>query len=91
MHKTEPKTINDLIKILAYNDWAWNDKGICTHHKDRPTTTSLAEAMYPWTERQGNLALILCKRYKTKFESKGVKIDNILKNKIFDHSIYKSE
>jgi hypothetical protein len=84
MHKTEPKTINDLIKILAYNDWAWNDKGICTHHKDRPTTTSLAEAMYPWTERQGNLALILCKRYKTKFESKGVKIDNILKNKIFD-------
>lgn len=84
MQKAEPKTINDLIKILAYNDWAWSDTGVCTHPKDKPTVISLAEAPYAWTERQANLALSLCKRYKTKFESKGFNIDENLKNRLFD-------
>tara|TARA_E500000318_G_scaffold22529_1_gene22944 strand:- start:593 stop:1921 length:1329 start_codon:yes stop_codon:yes gene_type:complete len=84
MPKIEPKTINDLIKILAYNDWAWDSNGVCTHPKDKPTVISLAEADYAWTERQANLAVILCKRYKTKFESKGFDIDETLKNKKFD-------
>jgi len=79
-----PKTINQLIKILAYNDWPWEDGPKYTskesvHGQDKPTCTSLAEAQYPWTERQAKLAIVLCKRYKTKFESHGLNIDDLIK------------
>ena len=82
MPKTEPKTINDLIKILAYNDWAWS--GSMTHPKDKPTTVSLAEAQYPWTEKQAKLALAISKRYATKFESRNLEVKNLLKNPAYD-------
>lgn len=84
MPKTEPKTINDLIKILAYNEWAWEGKDMAPHHKDRPTVTSLAEAPYAWTERQAKLAVLLIKRYRTKFESRGFEINDLLVNPTFD-------
>ena len=84
MPKTEPKTINDLIKILAYNEWAWESKDMAPHHKDRPTVTSLAEAPYAWTERLAKLAVLLIKRYRTKFESRGFEINDLLVNPTFD-------
>ena len=78
MHKKEPQTINDLIKILAYNDWAWEEGIQMTHKRDRPTVVSLAEAQYPWTEKQAKLALIICKRYATKLESVGHTVRDLL-------------
>ena len=86
MPKTEPKTINDLIKILAYNDWAWEYKDMTPHHKDRPTVTSLAEAPYAWTERQAKLAVVLIKRYRTNIESRGFDINDLIVNPTFDHA-----
>lgn len=76
------KTINDLIKILAYNDWAWED--LAPHPKDRTTVTSLAEAQYAWTEKQAKLAISLLKRYLTKFEKHGLKVRPLLNNPIYD-------
>ena len=70
----QPKTIDELIKILAYNEWAWFQVGGIKHlhhPKDRSTVVSLAESQYAWTEKQANLALSICKRYSTKFEKYG--------------------
>ena len=43
----QPKTIDELIKILAYNEWAWFQVGGIKHlhhPKDRSTVVSLAES-----------------------------------------------
>ena len=45
-----PKSINEALKILAYNDYFYADSlktHINPHYKDRETVTSLAEAHYP--------------------------------------------
>ena len=84
MHQKEPQTINDLVKILAYNDWAWDEGKQMTHKRDRPTVVSLAEAQYPWTEKQAKLALIICKRYATKLESVGHTVRNLLSQPKYD-------
>ena len=65
-----PKTINEALKILAYNDYFYQDplkSHINPHHKDRETVTSLAEAQYPWTEKQAKLAVVILKRYLFSF------------------------
>ena len=58
MSTNVPNNINEAIKILAYNEWVW-DHGInfVPHPKDKATVISLAEAQYPWTEKQGRLAV----------------------------------
>ena len=59
-----PKSINEALKILAYNDYFYGDplkSRIQAHHKDRETVTSLAEAQYPWTEKQAKLAVVILK------------------------------
>ena len=69
-----PKTINEAINILAYNDYFYrqdpNDPKthVNPHPKDKDTVRSLAESQYPWTEKQGKLAVIILKRYLTKFQ-----------------------
>jgi len=83
-----PNNINEAIKILAYNDWPWlpatsGSDHIVPHPKDKATVTSLAEAQYPWTERQGKLAVIILKRYLTKFEAFGMDIKALLTNPVF--------
>jgi hypothetical protein len=85
-----PKTINDAVKILAYNDYFWasgpkspNGK-IKPHPKDYETVHSLAEAQYPWTEKQAKLALVILKRYLTKFEAHGMDIKELLTNPTYD-------
>mgnify|MGYP007000280107 len=52
MHTDLPKTINDALKILAYNDYFWSDASnpakmkIKPHPKDQETVRSLAESQY---------------------------------------------
>ena len=75
MHTDLPKTINEALKILAYNEFFWDNIGayksrpkVYTHPKDRQTVHSLADAQYPWTEKQAKLAVVILKRYNSKFQ-----------------------
>ena len=68
MHTDLPKTINEALKILAYNDYFWanpsmigNTAVIKPHPKDQETVRSLAESQYAWTEKQARLALVILK------------------------------
>jgi hypothetical protein len=84
-----PGTVNEAIKILAYNDWAWAinkqpDNNIDPHPKDKPTVVSLAESQYPWTEKQGRLAVAILKRYLTKFDTIDMDLRPLVENPVFD-------
>lgn len=81
-HQISPKTVNDCIDILAYNEYMW--EGFTPHNKDRQTISSLAESTYPWTEKQGGLALRVVKRYKTLFSKFDLDI-----TKLCDKPIYR--
>ena len=66
MHTDLPKTINEALKILAYNDYFWanpsmlgNTGVIKPHPKDKETVRSLTEANYAWTEKQAKLAVVI--------------------------------
>ena len=90
MHTDLPKTINEALKILAYNDYFWSDQLITQtsrinpHPKDKITVTSLAESQYPWTEKQARLALVILKRYLTKFQAHGMDIKTLLDKPVYD-------
>ena len=87
MHTDLPKTINEALKILAYNDYFWRDTQkaqVKPHPKDLATVTSLAESQYAWTEKQGRLALVILKRYLTKFQAHGMDIKDLLDNPKYD-------
>ncbi len=91
MHTDLPKTINEALKILAYNDYFWanssmigNTGVIKPHPKDQQTVRSLAESQYPWTEKQGKLALVILKRYLTKFQAHGMDIKSLLDKPVYD-------
>ena len=91
MSESSIKTVDEAIKILAYNDWAWNvyderlgnDK--LAHPKDKSVVLSLAEPRYPWTEKQAKLALGIVKRYATKFESYGIEVRTLINNPVYEH------
>ena len=81
MHTDLPKTINEALKILAYNDFLWAEAPntlIKPHPKDHETVKSLAESQYAWTEKQARLALVILKRYLTKFQAHGMDIKPLL-------------
>jgi hypothetical protein len=84
MHTDMPKTINEALKILAYNDYFWSDQLITQksrinpHPKDYETVRSLAESQYAWTEKQARLALVILKRYLTKFKAYDMDITKLL-------------
>ena len=91
MHTDLPKTVNEALKILAYNDYFWanpsmlgNTGVIKPHPKDYQTVRSLAESQYPWTEKQGKLALVILKRYLTKFQAHGMDIKPLLDKPEYD-------
>lgn len=87
MQSDLPKTINEALKILAYNEYFWGDpqkSRINPHPKDRATVTSLAESQYAWTEKQARLALVILKRYLSKFQAHHMDIKNLLDNPIYD-------
>ena len=88
MHTDLPKTINEALKILAYNDYFWADSQknhIKPHPKDKATVTSLAESQYTWTEKQARLALVILKRYLTKFQAYGMDIKKLLDDPVYDN------
>ncbi len=76
-----PKNITECIEILAYNDQFW--EGFASHHKDRQTIRSLAEAVYPWTEKQAKLGLVIIKRYKTLFEKFKLDISDLCESPVW--------
>ena len=91
MHTDLPKTINEALKILAYNDIFWanpsmigNTAVIKPHPKDHETVRSLAESQYAWTEKQARLALVILKRYLTKFQAYGIDIKKLLDKPVYD-------
>ena len=90
MHTDLPKTINEALKILAYNDYFWTDPlstqktQIKPHPKDYDTVRSLAESQYAWTEKQARLALVILKRYLTKFQAHGMDIKKLLDTPVYD-------
>jgi len=87
MHTDLPKTINEALKILAYNDFLWAqppNTQIKPHPKDHETVRSLAESQYAWTEKQARLALVILKRYLTKFQAHGMDIKPLLDNPKYD-------
>ena len=91
MHTDLPKTINEALKILAYNDYFWanpsmlgNTAVIKPHPKDYDTVRSLAESQYAWTEKQARLALVILKRYLTKFQAHGMDIKKLLDNPMYE-------
>jgi len=90
MHTDLPKTINEALKILAYNDYFWTDPlstqktQIKPHPKDYDTVRSLAESQYAWTEKQARLALVILKRYLTKFQAHGMDIKDLLNSPVYD-------
>ena len=90
MHTDLPKTINEALKILAYNDYFWSDPlstqktQIKPHPKDYETVRSLAESQYAWTEKQARLALVILKRYLTKFQAHGMDIKELLNKPVYD-------
>jgi hypothetical protein len=90
MHTDLPKTINEALKILAYNDYFWLSTPdtqktlISPHPKDKETVTSLAESQYVWTEKQAKLALVILKRYLTKFQAHGMNIKTLLDKPVYE-------
>ena len=90
-HTDLPITINEAINILAYNDFFYHpgpklkNELVNPHPKDKETVMSLANSQYPWTEKQGKLALILLKRYLTRFQKHGLDIKNLLENPKYEH------
>jgi len=82
-----PKTINEALKILAYNDYFWPDyrtNQINPHPKDRETVRSLAESQYAWTEKQARLAVVILKRYLSKFQAHQMDIKSLLDNPVYE-------
>ena len=90
MHTDLPKTINEALKILAYNDYFWSDPQkahIKPHPKDQETVRSLAESQYVWTEKQARLALVILKRYPTKFQAHGMDIKTLLDKPVYEDEV----
>jgi hypothetical protein len=87
MQSDLPKTINEALKILAYNDYFWPDHratNINPHPKDRETVRSLAESQYAWTEKQARLAVVILKRYLSKFQAHHMDIKSLLDNPVYE-------
>jgi hypothetical protein len=87
MQSDLPKTINEALKILAYNDYFWPDhrtNQINPHPKDRETVRSLAESQYAWTEKQARLAVVILKRYLSKFQAHQMDIKSLLDNPVYE-------
>ena len=71
------------LRILAYNTGgSWQNSGV--HDKDFKTIQSLADAPYAWTEKQGKLAMMFLKRYKTLLEKFDFDVDELITNPRYD-------
>ena len=71
------------LKILAYNTGGvFQNSGV--HDKDFKTIQSLADAPYAWTVKQGSLAMMFLKRYKTLIDKFGFDTDELINNPRYD-------
>jgi len=71
------------LKILAYNTGGvFQNSGV--HDKDFKTIQSLADAPYAWTEKQGSLAMMFLKRYKTLVDKFGFDTNELMNNPRYD-------
>lgn len=71
------------LKILAYNTGGvFQNSGV--HDKDFKTIQSLADAPYAWTEKQGSLAMVFLKRYKTLVDKFGFDTNELINNPRYD-------
>ena len=71
------------LKILAYNTGGvFQNSGV--HDKDFKTIQSLADAPYAWTEKQGSLATMFLKRYKTLIDKFGFDTNELINNPRYD-------
>jgi len=77
------ESIEAALRILAYNTGGvFQNSGV--HDKDFKTIQSLADAPYAWTEKQGNLAMMFLKRYKTLLDKFGFDTDELINNPRYD-------
>ena len=77
------ESIEAALKILAYNTGGvFQNSGV--HDKDFKTIQSLADAPYAWTEKQGSLATMFLKRYKTLIDKFGFDTDELINNPRYD-------
>jgi hypothetical protein len=71
------------LKILAYNTGGvFQNSGV--HDKDFKTIQSLADAPYAWTVKQGSLATMFLKRYKTLLDKFGFDTNELINNPRYD-------
>jgi len=77
------ESLEAALRILAYNTGGiFQNSGV--HDKDFKTIQSLADAPYAWTEKQGNLAMMFLKRYKTLVDKFGFDSDELINNPRYD-------
>ena len=77
------ESIEAALKILAYNTGGvFQNSGV--HDKDFKTIQSLADAPYAWTEKQGSLAMMFLKRYKTLLDKFGFDTNELINNPRYD-------
>ena len=77
------ESIEAALKILAYNTGGvFQNSGV--HDKDFKTIQSLADAPYAWTEKQGSLATMFLKRYKTLLDKFGFDTNELINNPRYD-------
>ena len=77
------ESIEAALKILAYNTGGvFQNSGV--HDKDFKTIQSLADAPYAWTEKQGSLAMMFLKRYKTLVDKFGFDTNELINNPRYD-------
>ena len=77
------ESIEAALKILAYNTGGvFQNSGV--HDKDFKTIQSLADAPYAWTVKQGSLAMMFLKRYKTLLDKFGFDTNELINNPRYD-------
>lgn len=69
------ETINDIIRLLAYNPHL-----VIRDSKDTKVCISLAESTYAWTEKQGGLALRLAVKYQAVIQQLGLEVEELIAN-----------
>ena len=84
----QPRTLESLeyaMRILTYNTGtAAQPLRSGAHDKDFKIIQSLADAPYAWTEKQGKLAMMFLKRYKTLMDKFGYDTDELINNPRYD-------
>ena len=77
------ESIEAALNILAYNTGGvFQNSGV--HDKDFKTIQSLADAPYAWTVKQGSLAMMFLKRYKTLLDKFGFDTNELINNPRYD-------